>query len=156
MYNIQFLIKLTLLHSERPKLYGVLAILSAIGLRYIVMYNIQFQINPIALRKTKTLWSFGHSEGNRVNLRYIKFKSLCFLPTCTRSYRYMFSYLPGHIYGWPAELFHQHFLMSCNIPAKVIVHINKSLSCVKWVLGKTKLQFVCLFSYTVELQWLEH
>ena len=25
-----------------------------------------FDINPIALRKAKTLWSFGHSECNRV------------------------------------------------------------------------------------------
>ena len=48
---------LILLHSERPKLYRVLAILNAIGF-----------VNPIALRRAKTLYSFGHSECNRVKL----------------------------------------------------------------------------------------
>ena len=33
--RLAVLVKLTLLHSERPKLYGVLAVLSAIGLNII-------------------------------------------------------------------------------------------------------------------------
>ena len=41
VYNLAFLsaIELTLLHSEWPKLYGVLAILSAIGLKSTVFYR---------------------------------------------------------------------------------------------------------------------
>ena len=41
VYNLGFLsaIELTLLHSEWPKLYGVLAILSAIGLKSTVFYR---------------------------------------------------------------------------------------------------------------------
>ena len=48
---------LTLLHSERSKLYGVLAILSAKGLTG----------NPFALRTAKTPQSFGCFECKRVN-----------------------------------------------------------------------------------------
>ena len=46
---------LTLLHSEWPKLYGVLAILSAIGLKEGICFKFSFI-------SAKTLWSFGHSE----------------------------------------------------------------------------------------------
>ena len=48
---------LTLLHSEQPKFYGVLAILSAIGLKYSRNFN------------TGDRWSFGHSECNRVKVQ---------------------------------------------------------------------------------------
>ena len=85
---------LTLLNSDWPK-HGVLAVLSAIVLSTILLldrvwtHNLQGQVkqllhnfiiqktvqseleeisgvNPIALRMAKTLWSFGHSECNRV------------------------------------------------------------------------------------------
>ena len=46
---------LTLLHLGRPKLYTILAILSAIGL---ILFN------PTALRKDKIVYNFGHSECN--------------------------------------------------------------------------------------------
>ena len=59
MYPDVVKLHLTLLHSEWPKLYGVMTILSAIGSR-----------NSIALRMAKTLWSFDHSECNRVKKLY--------------------------------------------------------------------------------------
>ena len=46
---------LTLLHSERPKLYTIFAFLSAI-------------INPFTLRKAKIVNNFGLSECNRVKI----------------------------------------------------------------------------------------
>ena len=66
---------LILLHSEGPKLYGVLAVLSAIGLivdNLLARNRLAFleqilSFNPVALRRSKTLWSFGPSECNRVN-----------------------------------------------------------------------------------------
>ena len=58
---------LTLSLSEWPKLHGVLAILSAIGVKgyHELTPNVAYVINPIALRMAKTPWSFGHSECNR-------------------------------------------------------------------------------------------
>ena len=50
---------LTLLHSERPKLFGVLAILHAVGLRL-------WSFGHSECNRVKTLWSFGRSECNRV------------------------------------------------------------------------------------------
>ena len=71
----------TILHSEWPKLYEVLTILSAINLlhsecnrvlcctqngqNYGVLAILR-AINPIALRTAKALWSLDHSECNRV------------------------------------------------------------------------------------------
>ena len=52
---------LTLLHSERPKLYAILAFLSAIGLNH----------NPTALRKAKIVCNFGFSECNRVKSSFM-------------------------------------------------------------------------------------
>ena len=76
---------LTLLHSERPQLHTVLAILSAVGLKDFskqfeccilalhiftrLLYNEYLNrtaFNPIALRKTKIAYNFGLSECNRV------------------------------------------------------------------------------------------
>ena len=64
--NFLFLV-ITLLHSEQPKLHRVLAILSAIGLRIILISNLLFIcFNPTALSTAKTPQSFGHSECSRV------------------------------------------------------------------------------------------
>ena len=67
-----FTFALTLLHSEWPELYGVLAILSTIGLMssYPIKHieNFYLCLNPIAHRMAKALWSLGHFEYNRVNM----------------------------------------------------------------------------------------
>ena len=57
-------ISLTLLHSEWPKLYGVLTILSAIGLNCLcseslfICHGVAHLFNPIALRKAKIVYNF--------------------------------------------------------------------------------------------------
>ena len=91
---------LTLLHSERPNLNGVLAVLSAVGLRcwgyfnfppffqreatfvtsYLLSWTIKpFQkvstLNPIALRKAKIVYNFGLPECNRVKDTILAFLS---------------------------------------------------------------------------------
>ena len=67
-YRVSYL-SLTLLHSEWPKLYGVLAVLSAIGLCTVgqtILSCLNMWMKLIALRMAETLWSFGCSECNRV------------------------------------------------------------------------------------------
>ena len=49
--------QLTILHSERPKLYAI----NHIALRRPKLYT----VNPIALRKAKIVCNFGLSECNR-------------------------------------------------------------------------------------------
>ena len=70
-------ITLTLLHSERPKVYTILAFLSATGLTtsclpplppWVPTFLQRENFNPIALRKAKIVYYFGLSEcNNRVN-----------------------------------------------------------------------------------------
>ena len=62
---------LTVLHSERPKLFSVLAFLSAGGLNtykccFVYRELAQEMFNCIALRKAKMVFSFGLSECRRV------------------------------------------------------------------------------------------
>ena len=76
-FVILLLVFLTLLHSERPKLYTILAFLSVVRLKgnkrpcHSDFCELTASVfNPTALRKAKIVYNFGLYECNRVKGKY--------------------------------------------------------------------------------------
>ena len=65
----------------------------------------KFALNPIALRTAKTLWSFGHSECNRVKGMNLLLEEVLYGLTPTVKQGRIADLLPLPVYSLPLILF---------------------------------------------------